>query len=228
MNCHDIARIIDSGEFSAVADSVRRDAEEHALSCRHCARLWMPHSRLAVAPVPEMPPDLSRHCEALVAAAAKGSASHRAPRMVLVVTSLVALAAAASMLGVGLSGKLAPHQDAPPPGFTVQPASVPGESGGPSGAAGQALPTVTQAQAASNTSGDLPLFPPPLRQTHYQCDGGTLVTLARNDCRQGCVEWVECSGPGRLQASGLQIRLGSNHREEFHESPFVYQPVAGV
>jgi hypothetical protein len=208
MNCHNIARIIDSGEFSAVSDSDRRDAEEHALSCRHCARLWIPHSRLAVSPVPEMPPDLARHCQALVAAAAKGSVSHRAPRMVIVVTSLIALAAAASMLGVGLSSRLAPHQDAPLPSFSVPPVSpVPGESGGPSGAAGQALPTVTQAQAASSTSGDLPLFPPPYAAEQA---AGARLDMALEKFAELHPEVTEVPPAGTLYAGSIVVRDDGN------------------
>jgi hypothetical protein len=161
MNCQDIARLIDGGSFVAINATDHQDAEAHAQHCRRCALLWITHSRLAVSPVPAMPPDLSRRCLALVAAAGKVPAPRREPRMVIVVTSLVALAAAASMLGVGLSSKLAPHHDEPLTTFIAPEGSpMPVVSGDPSSAAGQALPVATPAPAASNAQRDIPLFPP--------------------------------------------------------------------
>jgi hypothetical protein len=160
MNCQDITRLIDGGSFGAINAADRQDAEAHARQCRRCTLLWITHSRLAVSPVPAMPPDLSRHCLALVTAAGKLPASRRAPRMVLVVTSMVALAAAASMLGVGLSSKLAPSFDAPLAGIPVPLVSAtPGTSGAPDAASGE-LPAATQRQAASNAQRDIPVFPP--------------------------------------------------------------------
>jgi hypothetical protein len=162
MNCQDIARLIDGGSFGAINATVRQDAEAHAQQCRRCKLLWITHSRLAVSPVPAMPPDLSRQCLALVTAAGKLPASHRAPRMGIVVTSLVALAAAASMLGVSLSSKLASQHDEPLTSFAAPPvSSIPAANSDPSVAAEQTLPTATQSQVASNTQWDIPLFPPP-------------------------------------------------------------------
>jgi hypothetical protein len=155
MNCEGIARIVDSGRFGALNAVDRRDAEAHAQQCRQCAPLWIMHARLAASPVPDMPPELSKRCLALITAAGQVPASHRAPRLVIVVTSLVALAAAASMLGVSLSSKLTPHHDAALTSFTV-----PGASGNPSAAAGQAFPAAMQAQAASSIQRGIPLFPP--------------------------------------------------------------------
>jgi hypothetical protein len=161
MNCQGVARIVDTGRFDSLNATDLQDAEAHAHQCRHCAPLWIMHSRLAASHVPGMPSDLSRHCLALVTAAGKVPASHRAPRLVIVVTSLVALAAAASMLGVNLSDKLAPHHDESLTSVTMPPvSSMPAASGDPSADAGQAMPAATQAQAASSTQQGIPLFPP--------------------------------------------------------------------
>ncbi|MEO8315766.1 MAG: hypothetical protein ABI645_13355 [Pseudomonadota bacterium] len=158
MNCQGVAHLIDSGNFSAIDAADRHDAEAHAQQCRHCAPLWFTHSRLAVSPVHAMPPDLSRRCLALVTAAGKIPAPHRAPRLVVVITSLVGLAAAASMLGVGLSSKLAPQHELVT-GFAVPPVStMPRAGGDPSAAPEQQMPAATQ--AASITQQGIPVFPP--------------------------------------------------------------------
>jgi hypothetical protein len=161
MNCQDVARLIDRGSFGAINATDRQGAEAHAQQCRRCALLWISHSRLAVSPVPAMPPELSRRCLALVTAARKVPVSRRAPRLSIVASGLVALAAAASMLGVGLSSKLAPNHDEALTTFIAPPASLmPVASGVPSSAAAQALPVATQAQVASNAQREIPLFPP--------------------------------------------------------------------
>jgi hypothetical protein len=161
MNCQGIARIIDSGSFGAISAADRRDAEAHAQGCRLCAPQWIIHSRLAASPVPAVPPQLSTRCLALAAPTRQAPASHRAPRTMVVVISLVTLAAAASMLGVSLSGKLAPQRESMAT-FTELPASSTSQaSGDPAGASGQPSPAVTQAPPTSNTQRDFPLFPRP-------------------------------------------------------------------
>ncbi len=97
MNCQDISRLIDSGSFSALPETQRREGEAHARGCRHCAPLWFAHAPLATMHIPPMPAEFAVRC--LTLAAARTAAQPRASRRTIVVVgSLIVLAAAASML----------------------------------------------------------------------------------------------------------------------------------
>ena len=117
MNCQDLSRLIDSGDFATLAGHERREGEAHARSCHHCAPLWFAHARLATLPIPPMPAELSVRCLTLAAARTQASASrHASRRMMFVVGGLVALAAAAGMLSVKFTryGCAAGHWLQPP------------------------------------------------------------------------------------------------------------------
>lgn len=162
MNCQDVARLIDSGNCSALTHEALREAEDHASSCRKCAPLWLAHKHIEALAIPQVPPDLLTRCLALADGGELAYRSGRNRRVTIVVGCVIALAAAAAMLvknildvpstqegeaaGVALSGA-GEEAVAPPaedPVDTIQPAAP-----------------ATAPQAATTTQGDIPLFPPP-------------------------------------------------------------------
>jgi hypothetical protein len=123
MNCQDIARLIDSGKFSALSASDKRDADAHAQGCSHCAPLWIMHSSVAGTRPPAMPAELSVRCLTLAAAGRQASSPRRVSRVMMVVGGLVVLAAAASMLMVNVANAPSPQSAEIP--ITTSPMQVP-------------------------------------------------------------------------------------------------------
>lgn len=110
MNCQDIFRLVDVGNFGSLGEAERRAADAHASTCPHCAPLWGAHAQLARQRMPAMPAGLAARMQALAAAPASRSGG-RSWRRLTVVGSIVALAAAASILLVvqfGNSGASGP------------------------------------------------------------------------------------------------------------------------
>src|SRR5690606_23872238 len=84
MNCQDISRIVDTGNFSELTGTQRRAAEAHALTCRHCAPTWAAHSRLSDLRIPAMPEELAASCRTLSAAPARIRSGYRLRRLTVV------------------------------------------------------------------------------------------------------------------------------------------------
>ena len=101
MNCQDITRLIDSGKYSALAASDKRDAEAHARTCSHCAPLWIMHASVANTRPPPMPAELAVRCLTLAAAGRQASSRGRISRITVATAGLVVFAAAAAMLATG-------------------------------------------------------------------------------------------------------------------------------
>jgi hypothetical protein len=97
MNCQEITRIADTGNFSYLDDAQRRAAELHALGCRHCAPVWATHARLAEQRIPPMPAELSLRCRTLAAAPVQASGRSTLRRMTLIGGAMTAVAAAAML-----------------------------------------------------------------------------------------------------------------------------------
>lgn len=115
MNCQDISRIADMGNFSHLAEPQRRAAEAHALICRHCAPVWAAHARLAELRIPAIPGELSARCRTLAAVPVQAR-GRSAWRRLTVVGGVVVLAAAAAMLAIHFGEGRAPQS---PPVATV-------------------------------------------------------------------------------------------------------------
>jgi hypothetical protein len=116
MNCQDISRIADTGNFNHLAEAQRRAAEAHALTCRQCAPLWAAHARLAELRIPAMPGELAARLRTL-AAVPEPSRGRSGLRRLTVVGGAVVLAAAAAMLAVHIHERQVPQS--PPAAATV-------------------------------------------------------------------------------------------------------------
>jgi hypothetical protein len=99
MNCQDISRIVDTGSIGNLGEAARDAAEAHARSCRDCAAIWGVQSRLAAVRVPGTPPQIAAGLRVL-AALPDRTAHGRFPRRLVLIGSLVAVAAAAALLTV--------------------------------------------------------------------------------------------------------------------------------
>jgi len=95
MNCMDITRIANSGSFARLDEAERAATEAHALTCRHCAPVWVAHARLAELRVPPLPSELSLRCRTL---STTGPRHKNSMRRLTLAGGLVVLAAAAASL----------------------------------------------------------------------------------------------------------------------------------
>lgn len=111
MNCQDITRIANSGNFAELREAERAAAAAHARTCRYCAPLWAAHSRLAGLQIPPMPAELALRCRSLAAMPATESSGRSASRRLILLGALVVTAAAAAMLAMYLGGN--PTSEAP-------------------------------------------------------------------------------------------------------------------
>ncbi|MEO8315450.1 MAG: hypothetical protein ABI645_11720 [Pseudomonadota bacterium] len=96
MNCQDIARIVDTGSIRNRSQTEYGAAELHARSCRDCAAIWGVQSRLVNVNVPATPPLVATRFQRL-ASLPDQSARGYSRRRLVVIGSLVALAAAAGV-----------------------------------------------------------------------------------------------------------------------------------
>lgn len=161
MNCQDITRLVDSGKFSALAMSERREAEAHALSCQHCAPLWIMHASVAATQVPATPAELSVRCLTLAAAGKAAATPRRVSRVMVVMGGLIVLAAAASMLLVNVANAPAPQREEVASWAAPVAATTQQEPETPAPAAEPATPAVSQEQSTATVQRAVPLFPPP-------------------------------------------------------------------
>jgi hypothetical protein len=167
MNCQDITRLIDAGNFGALTDVERHDAELHAHGCRHCTPLWIPHSRLAMQRIPAMPPELSVRCLTLAARTPVQTPRHASRRIMVVVGSLVVLAAAATMLvGKLINSSTSARQESANAAAPIAPAA-PAQPQDAQVTATQSVPDPAASPEAEASprpaaSTKLPLLPAPL------------------------------------------------------------------
>lgn len=174
MNCQDVSRIADTGSFSKLSDSERREAEAHARTCRHCAPVWTAHARLADLRVPQMPAELAGQIRTLAALPAQARGRHGVRRLTLV-GGFAALAAAAGLLVV-----LRETPPEPPPTQTavVAPAPVPTTPPAIAAPASQAVEEPASTPPLSSASrkraaappGELPLIPLPVNNNRPDID----------------------------------------------------------
>jgi hypothetical protein len=102
MNCQHISRTLDSRDVNALSATERSDCEAHAAVCPHCAPTWVVYTRLAAIPVPAMSADFVARCEKLVAAQGRVTNFRRRPGRVVLLGSILVLAAAAAMFSMHL------------------------------------------------------------------------------------------------------------------------------
>ncbi len=120
MNCQDITKILDERDISRLPDVERAVVEAHLSSCPACAAEWRVQQRLATGFAPPAPAGLTDRARALVAAGS-GAAVHaqRARSRVILISTIVAVAAAAAWLGWQLrtpaTGTAAIEEIAAPP-----------------------------------------------------------------------------------------------------------------
>jgi hypothetical protein len=159
MNCQDITRLIDSGKFSEIPATDRRDAEAHAKICSHCAPLWIMHASLSSTRRPPMPAELSVRCLTLAAAQTHAVSPRRMSRVTVVTAGLVVFAAAASMLATGVFDRPAPPEPlrVSEPAIAVEQALLPVETALAPPAAAESQTVETLAPRYS-----LPLIPAPV------------------------------------------------------------------
>lgn len=108
MNCQDIARILDEQEVDGLLAAEHSDVLAHLATCRECARDWQVHARLSQVGIPAVPAELRALYASQVAGVAGASAGRRS--RFIVIGTLVAVAAAASMLAVQLTGSARPGE----------------------------------------------------------------------------------------------------------------------
>jgi hypothetical protein len=112
MNCQDVTRIIDTSGSCALAAAERSQVEGHVHTCPSCAAVWPVHSALMLSVVPPMPPELAVRCRTAWAFAPGTSTRQAAGRRLTLIGSAVALAAAAGVLALWMSGQPAPETTA--------------------------------------------------------------------------------------------------------------------
>jgi hypothetical protein len=166
MNCEDVSRIADSGDFSQLGEVDRLAAHGHARSCQRCAAVWAAHVRLAELAIPPMPPGFALHLRANSGMPPKGRRQN-AGRRLTVIGGLAAIAAAAGVL-------MWRSESAPPlpPSATVAAAisaaqqPLTQEVARPDARASEdaAATVASQPQAAALPSLVLPLIPRPRMQ----------------------------------------------------------------
>jgi antitoxin (DNA-binding transcriptional repressor) of toxin-antitoxin stability system len=154
MNCQDIARILDEQEVDGLLTDERSAAQVHLASCAECARDWQIHAQLSGARIPEVPAELRALYQREVGIGAPGT--RRSGRLV-VIGALVAVAAAAAMLGVQLRvsrTEVAPVAVLPQRESVV--ATVAGEAfpAVPDGRAGEIEQSTEQAAPSAAASAD--------------------------------------------------------------------------
>lgn len=108
MNCQDIMRILDDRDIGALGEAERREVAAHLAACPDCARDWEIHQRLSAAAIPPMPAEFAAQCRALVAARPAPASGRRASSRLILIGTLAAVAAAAAMLAVRLTGPRQP------------------------------------------------------------------------------------------------------------------------
>jgi hypothetical protein len=116
MNCHDITRLLDEGDIGRMTERERSEVEAHLSACPDCAADWKIHSRLVAGFAPPMPAGLTERARALVVAGV-GAQARRASRRAILFGTLLAVAAAAALLGLWLNkpAKMHPVVQSPEP-----------------------------------------------------------------------------------------------------------------
>lgn len=168
MNCQDITRVANSGDFAGLSEAERAAAEAHAHTCRHCAPVWAVHARLADMRMPPMPAELAVRVRALATSPAHASGRRGVARLT-VVGSLVALAAAAGVFAL-YSSLTRPQEPpaaaaimaAPAAGMPTNPEAVAAASGEEMPTVVNATPDVQPTQAVKHANAPLPLVPAPV------------------------------------------------------------------
>jgi hypothetical protein len=101
MNCQGISSILDDRDIATLDDAERSKVQAHLHACADCAGDWDVQRRLAAETIPPMPATLAAQCRVAVAASEKfpaGTLGGRRTSRVVLIGSLVALAAAAAWL----------------------------------------------------------------------------------------------------------------------------------
>lgn len=162
MNCLDITRIANSGNFAQLPAAERLAAEGHARTCRHCAPTWAAHAHLAGLHTPVMPATLASRCRS--AAAAAGQQKGYPWQRLTLIGGVVALAAAAAWIwSVGRAMPPAPATSIASPAPSEIQAGSASDRALPA-SNGEVTPIVPETQTAAEVpqaAGKLPLVPPP-------------------------------------------------------------------
>lgn len=102
MNCQDVSRILDDEDIARLTDDEQHALKLHLAFCPECARDWDLHAQLAASRIPSMPRELRTSCRTLVVAGAAAAKSSRTGNRYILIGTLLAVAAAAGMLGAHL------------------------------------------------------------------------------------------------------------------------------
>jgi hypothetical protein len=227
MNCQDISRIADSGRINALDDKERRAADEHVLACRSCAAVWGVQARLAMLPVPSMPAELRLRCRASAMLPAQTRTARGTRRLVLI-GSVLGLAAAAGILLMSMQGT-----DAPAPASiaaatvteSAQAPAAPAEVAHDAAAVGTGAAAPIEALPAQRA--DLPLVPMPAGMNEHAMEDLALQKLVQR--HPELVEGPDLEGRSYFQAamamrpdgdvlsSAVRIPSGSNAYELDYE-----------
>jgi hypothetical protein len=97
VNCEDIELILDNDDMAVLDGKVRQAVGHHLANCPGCARIWNPLADFAKLSTRPVPPGFADQCAALVVAKSQRDAQRVRSRLVLI-TSIVAMAAAAAWL----------------------------------------------------------------------------------------------------------------------------------
>lgn len=98
MNCQEVIAILDDANMGRLDAAQRRQAEAHVAVCADCARAWHAHASLATLPDKALTTEFANRCRAAVVASGARATRTRFGGRMVIVGSLVALAAAALVL----------------------------------------------------------------------------------------------------------------------------------
>lgn len=104
MNCQDISLALDDRDIGALNEAQRREFDAHLASCPDCAQDWRIHQRMMATPTPPMPAGLVAQVRTLAAARHGFRNGRRAPNRLVLLGTVLMVAAAAAVLVMQLLG----------------------------------------------------------------------------------------------------------------------------
>jgi hypothetical protein len=102
MNCQDVHSVLDTHAPEDLSSAQKKDIERHFGSCEMCREAWAVYNEFVAQPIPETPRDLHRRIATALEEQAPTDAG-RVRRSIIIGSVLVAGAAMATTLGLGLA-----------------------------------------------------------------------------------------------------------------------------
>lgn len=154
MNCQEFTELLDDGDIRNLSPAKRRGLDAHLATCAACAAEWRVQEKIALTPAMWVPAGFVAHCRHLVAT---GVAVWFTPRRVILYSTVLALAAAATLL----SWRQGTHAE--PATVMAVPASLPSAMQPAAEVAAPSVPQSSGPQAGKPPAGLFTVYVPPLQ-----------------------------------------------------------------